>query len=314
MNSARPLVSVIIPHYSDLRGLELCLRALDAQTYGRERIQIIVADNASPEGAVRIAEVINGRAELVVVEDRGAGPARNGGAARARGEIFAFTDSDCVPDPAWIEEGIAALANFDFVGGRVTVLVDDEAAMTAVEAFERVFAFDFKTYIEKKGFTGAGNLFCSSALFGKVGGFKAGLSEDVEWSRRAVAAGYRLGYAPHAIVGHPARRTWPELTRKWRRLNQETFALSTGQRLRRLKWLIRSLALPASAIVHTPRVLKSQDLLSTGQRAQAVCTLFRIRLWRLGHAIALLLTSSSFRATGPGGGPQLTAEVRPSAP
>lgn len=286
--SETPKVSVVIPHYRDLNGLDLCLRALERQTYPREDFEIIVADNNSPEGEAAVAAAIAGRARLTVVTEKGAGPARNGGVAISRGAILAFTDSDCVPEPEWLAEGLAALPSYDFVGGRVTVLIDDPAAMTDAEAFERVFAFDFKTYITKKGFTGAGNLFCARALFDDVGGFRVGVSEDLEWSHRARGKGYRLGYAPRAIVGHPARRTWEELSGKWRRVNAETYGLYAEKSAGDVKWLARTLALPVSALAHSPKVFASDQLNTLGQRFQALSMLYRLRLWRFGHCLTLV--------------------------
>ena len=288
MTAQRPTVTVIVPHYNDLERLDICLAALAAQTYPSDLVRVIVADNASPQGIEAVRQAARGRAEVVLVEERGAGPARNGAAALATSEVLAFTDSDCVPEPQWLDAGVSALASYDFVGGHVTVLVEDEDRMTPTEAFERVFAFDFKTYIERKGFTGSGNLFCPRTLFETVGGFRVGVSEDWEWSKRAQSHGFRLGYEPRAVVGHPARRTWDELTRKWRRVNSETFGLSEGQRGRKLKWLLRTLALPASAVVHTPRVLLSPKLHHPSQRVGALGVLYAIRLWRLQDALTLL--------------------------
>lgn len=286
--SATPKVSVVIPHYRDLRALDLCLKALKAQTYPAQDFEIIVADNNSPEGEVAVAEAIDGRARLVVVTEKGAGPARNGGVAISRGEILAFTDSDCVPEPQWLTEGLAALPAYDFVGGRVTVLIDDLAKMTQAEAFERVFAFDFKTYITRKGFTGAGNLFCARTLFDDVGGFRVGVSEDLEWSHRARGKGYRLGYAPRAVVGHPARRTWDELSGKWRRVNAETYGLYAERKAGDLQWLARCFALPLSAVAHSPKVFASDQLNTLSQRFAALAMLYRLRFWRFGHALSLL--------------------------
>lgn len=286
--SESPRVSVIIPHFRDLGGLDLCLRGLGSQTFPADDFEVIVADNNSPEGEAVVAEVIAGRARLTVISDKGAGPARNGGVAVARGDILAFIDSDCVPEADWLTEGLAALPAYDFVGGRVTVLVADPARMTGAEAFERVFAFDFKTYITKKGFTGAGNLFCSRTVFDRVGGFRVGVSEDVEWSHRARGKGFRLGYAPRAIVGHPARRNWDELWGKWRRLNAETYGLYRERRAGKVKWLARSLALPLSAVLHTPKVFASDQLNTSSQRLAAMGTLFKLRCWRLSDALRLL--------------------------
>jgi GT2 family glycosyltransferase len=196
--SSGPRISVVVPHFDDLANLDKCLSALERQTIPADQFEIVVADNNSTCGRGPVERTIAGRAQLVTVSERGAGPTRNGGASVARGEILAFTDSDCVPSPEWLAEGTAALADYDFVGGRVTVSVADEGNVTPTEAFEKVFAFDFERYIKRKGFTGSGNLFVPRAIFNAVGGFGTGVSEDVDWSRRAIAKGYRLGYAPAA--------------------------------------------------------------------------------------------------------------------
>ena len=279
-------VSVIIPHYNDLAGLDRCLDHLARQTYPIH--EIIVADNNSPVGHDVVAGVVRERARLVVVPEKGAGPARNGGVGASTGEVLAFTDSDCQPEPDWILGGMRALADWDFVGGQVKVLVEDPSAMTPTEAFEMVFAFNNARYVEALGFTVSANLFCPRALFDDVGGFSVGVSEDVDWCRRAVSRGYRLGYAADAAVGHPARRTWAELIRKWTRTNKEGFILLSRSRRGRWRFLLRSLLLPASILVHAPRVFFSRKLPSLRDRLSAAGVLARLRLWRLGHSIGLL--------------------------
>lgn len=288
---ASPEISVVVPHYSDLSNLDRCLAALEQQDYPRERFEIVVADNGSPEGESAVGEVIRGRARLTVVSEKGAGPARNGGVAAARGRILAFTDSDCRPQPGWLAAGAAALSDWDFVGGRMTVLVNDARHMTGAEAFETVFAFDNETYVRTKSFTVTANLFCPRAVFDAVGGFRTGVSEDLEWSHRAGGAGYRIGYAPGAVVGHPARRSWCELRRKWQRLNAETYGLYAGRPLGKFRWVMRSWLLPISAVAHAPRVLASPRLPTLGQRGMAVALLFRLRLWRFVDAHRLLFSA-----------------------
>lgn len=288
MSDQHPFVSIIVPHYNDLGGLALCMRTLAAQTYPRDRWELIVADNASPQGLTPVQEVVGDLGRVILVETKGAGPARNGAVEHAKGEILAFIDSDCRADANWLEEGVKALQDYDLVGGKVTIVVQDPATVTPVEAFECVFGFNFEMYINRMGFTGAGNLFCSRRLFDHVGGFKNGMSEDVEWSRRAVAMGHRLGYAPRAEVAHPARRTWEELIRKWRRVNAELFLLAAGARGSRVRWLVRALAMPLSAVAHTPRVLSSPQLHGLGQRIGALKVLYAIRFWRMFDGLALL--------------------------
>jgi hypothetical protein len=115
-----------------------------------------------------------------------------------------------------------------------------------------------------------------------------GVSEDLDWSLRARTAGFTLAFAPGAIVGHPARRSWPELAHKWRRINTETLGLSLGRKGAKLRWLLRNSLLPVSAIVHTPRVLAHREVSSLTQKAGALAILYRLRLWRMADAIRAL--------------------------
>lgn len=283
-------VSVIVPHYNDLAGLDLCLADLEKQSYPLH--EIIVVDNNSPVGLDAVAAVVRDRAKLVVEMEKGAGPARNGGARAATGEVLAFTDSDCRPEPDWVLHGVEGLAQWDFVGGHIKVLVDDPRRMTPTEAFETIFAFNNERYIKRLGFTGSGNLFCAKTLFDHVGGFRPAVSEDVEWSQRAGAMGYRLGYAPRAVVGHPARRNWEDLVKKWRKTNREAFLLSATRKNGRIRFFLRTLLLPFSILAHAPRVVVSRKLPSVSARIGALYILTRVRMWRLKDAIGLCLTAA----------------------
>lgn len=281
-------VSVIVPHYNDPEGLEICLAALGRQTFPAERVEIVVADNNSPQGIAAVEKIVAGRARVVTVIERGAGPARNGGAAASRGELLAFIDSDCRADPIWLAQGIKALDHCDIAGGSVDVLVKDAQRMTAAEAFECIFAFNMERYVKEKGFVGSGNLFCRRAVFEAVGPFGIGVSEDVDWSHRATAKSFRIGYAPLARVGHPARRSWSELKRKWERINLETYGLVMRRPFGRLSWLKTFLLLPLSALAHTPKVLASGRL-NGQQKLAALGMLYRLRLWRMVDYGRLLL-------------------------
>jgi GT2 family glycosyltransferase len=173
------------------------------------------------------------------------------------------------------------------------VLVGNAQKMTAVEAFERVFAFNNRRYVEQLGFTVTANLFCTRAVFEGTGGFRNGVSEDLEWCHRARDRGYRIGYAPAAIVGHPARADWAALIHKWRRINAETFALCAGRPGGKLAWAGRSLILPLSILAHLPRIATSRAVSGLRLKLAAMGVLVRIRAWRMVDSWRLLL---------PGGG------------
>ncbi len=285
------MVSVIVPHYSDLVGLDRCLEALEAQTYPKECFEIVVGDNNSPEGAEAVARVVAGRARLTIVTEKGAGPARNGALALARFETLALTDSDCVPHPQWLERGVGALAELDLVGGRMVVFPADTANVNSVESFELVFRFDNEDYIRRTNFTVTANLFTRRSIFDKVGGFLAtGVSEDVEWCHRATAAGYRLGYKGDVIVRHPARPDWPALCKMTRRMDMEMFKLRVTSNVARIQWVLRILFYPLSAVAHTPKVLWSPNITGLGQRIGALIVLYRIRLLRSVIGFRLLIS------------------------
>lgn len=226
---------------------------------------------------------------MVAAPIQGAGAARNAAVGASRGKILAFINSDCRPAPTWLERGLAAASTAELVGGQVEVDVEDPANPTAVEAFERVFAFNVKRYIEEEGFTVTANMFAPRDIFDRVGGFRPKVGEDRDWGRRAVAAGYRWRYAPDVVVSHPARRDWSELTKKMRRITREAYAEAVEKPNGRAKWAVFSVAVAASPFVHWATAATTKKLDTTEQRIKAIAVLFAIRFWRFGECNRLLL-------------------------
>jgi glycosyltransferase involved in cell wall biosynthesis len=288
---SRPFVSVVIPHYNDLDRLRVCHARLLAQTWPRDQFEIIVADNNSACGLAAVQEAAPS-ASVVPAPIQGAGPARNAGIAASHGTVIALIDSDCVPEPNWIAEGVAALDRFDFVGGRVGTFALVPERPTGVEAYEMVFNFNFRRYIETVGFTGTGNMFVPREVFDRVGGFRAVVAEDMEWSFRARGLGYKLGYADRAVVGHPARRTWAELERRWDRMLHEDIALVQEQRYGRTKFALKALAMPVSVLPHAAKVLTASELPDMRAKLGAIGVLTRLRLWRTAKMLRLVFDSA----------------------
>jgi GT2 family glycosyltransferase len=285
-----PFISVIIPHYNDHDHLRHCLASLRRQTLPRERFEVIVADNNSA-GGVRAVEQMARDVKVVHAPEQGAGPARNAGVALARGDVFAFIDSDCLADENWLREGISALDRFDYIGGQVITKTGHPSETTPAEAVEAVFAFNFKKYIEKDGFAGTGNLFVPRAVFHHVGGFRAGVSEDIDWCRRANTLGYRLGYAERAIVFHSARREWRELRRKWDRILTETIALARERPNWQLRWILYAFIVGVSPLAHWVTVLRSRRLVGPRAKCCGLFGLLRIRSYRCWRMLYLVWTA-----------------------
>ncbi|RBP13770.1 hypothetical protein DFR50_11132 [Roseiarcus fermentans] len=307
-----PAVSVIIPHYNDLKNLERCIGLLAAQTLPRDQFEVVVADNNSRCGLEAVRRVCGAFARVVPAPIQGAGPARNAAVAASRGAVLAFIDSDCRPTSTWLERGLAALTKAPLVGGRVDVDYEDPARPTDVETFERVFAFNFKTYIEVEGYAGSGNMFVPRAIFDAVGGFRAQVQEDVDWGKRALAANYRFSYADDVVLSHPGRRNWTELTQKWDKETRQAYAAAIEKPHGRLKWFLRGFAVLASPFVHWTKIARSPKLDSISQRLMATGVLFRIRFWRFVESNRLLLADLRTGAATAPGAPSAKAGAGPS--
>jgi GT2 family glycosyltransferase len=274
-----PDLAVIIPHYNDLTRLERCLDALMAQDL--TGVEVVVADNASPVdlSALRAAHA---RVRFVTQPERGAAAARNKGVEDTTAPWLAFLDSDCVPSASWLDRvRLIAQGNSNCVtGGRITVFDETPAPRSGAEAFETVFAFDQERYIREDGFSVTANLVTPRAVFEAAGPMVVGLSEDVDWCRRATATGAALRYDPDLTVAHPTRSDWQALRKKWHRTTEEGFGLSGGGALGRAKWLAKALLMPASVVAHLPRIL-GHGALDRGEKWRAAQMLLRLRLQRM---------------------------------
>lgn len=271
--------AVIIPHYNDMTRLRRCLGALmlDA-TSG---VDVVVVDNGTPEPLDNIKADFP-LVRFVTEDTKGAASARNRGVRETDAEAFAFLDADCIPAPGWLAAAESAADKSDIVGGGIDVFDETPPPRTGAQAFETVFAFNYRYYAEKKGFSVTANLVTSRRVFEAVGPFIDGVSEDEEWCWRARRKGFQLALDEDMRVSHPTRSDWAALERKWRRLTREMFELHlTRNGLgARFIWGLRALAMPASALAHLPRLVFSSKLASPGERLRGAMTLIRLRMKR----------------------------------
>ena len=285
---ATPEIAIIIPHYNDVARLRRCLNALIENDLAR--CEILVVDNGSTEPLEDVEDAFPA-IRFVSEAEKGAAAARNRGVRETTAPLLMFIDADCVAAPDWVAVGRAVAGRADIIGGRVEVFDETPPPRSGAEAFEAVFAFNFRHYIEVQGFSGTGNLITRRDVFEDVGPFRGGISEDTDWSFRATAKGYSLIYEDGLRVGHPSRSDWPALRTKWRRLTQEQFGLKVHGPKSRLLWIFKALAMPASILVHLPKILKSPKLSGPAERWRAAATLVRLRLrrmvWMLRQALGL---------------------------
>jgi len=197
-------VSVIVPARNASASLPRALAALESQTTAPA--EVIVVDDGSRDDTAAIAErspVVS----VVVRGDWGEGPgiARNAGVRRSSGELLAFTDADCRPDPEWLRHGVAALEHADLIQGAVRP-----------DPGEPLGPFDRTVSVGRpSGLFESANLLVRRDLFDRIGGFPPGLrrrgdregsetplGEDVVFGWSARRAGARVEFSERAVVYH----------------------------------------------------------------------------------------------------------------
>jgi len=101
MSEKLPFVSVIVPVYNGERTIGNCIKSLLSLNYPASKIEIIIVDNNSRDATYRI---IREFPVVALIEDKiqGSYAARNAGIRKSKGDILAFTDSDCIADKDWI--------------------------------------------------------------------------------------------------------------------------------------------------------------------------------------------------------------------
>jgi glycosyltransferase involved in cell wall biosynthesis len=105
-------VSVVIAAYDAELWVESCLESLDRQTV--PPLEVLVVDDGSRDRTAELARRAGVR--VISTPHRGAGAARDTGAAAARGDVLVFLDSDEVYEPDFLERLAEPLRDPDVRG------------------------------------------------------------------------------------------------------------------------------------------------------------------------------------------------------
>jgi GT2 family glycosyltransferase len=290
----KPLATVVIPHLNQHVALEACLDWLDSQSVGGSVFEVIVVDNGS-DTLPDFAADRHPNVRLLKEPQPGPGLARNRGVEAARGDILCFIDADCRAERRWLERAMSALASAPestVLGGDVRIWRSDATRFGAIEAYESVFAYRFKMYIEKQGYSGTGNLAVRRADFAKVGPFRGlEVAEDVDWGARARAAGMAIRYEPSMVVYHPARNSLRELLVKWDRHLYHERALARAKPFWRVRWLARACLVLASPLADAGKVVVSDRLEGWSARLKAIAVLTAVRSYRAWRMLGMMFGS-----------------------
>lgn len=291
-------LSIIIPHLNQPDYLAKCLASLHDQTNAPADIEIIVVDNGSAQMPQDVCDRWPGTV-LLQEPEKGPGPARNRGIAQSKGDILAFIDADCAADPNWLASIQRSFQNPDnqAIGGDVQVPIEDPASPTALECYERIYAYRNKKYIAS-GYSGTGNLAMRRGAYDRVGPFAGiGVAEDRDWGLRAGAAGIQTRYVADMIVFHPARKTFREMQQKWDRHIAHDFSKVSGLK-GRVRWIIRAFAIGLSPVGELFRIARSDRIKGLRQRWLAFRCLCAIRAYRFWRMLTVVLRGNGQALSG----------------
>jgi rhamnosyltransferase len=205
------VISVVIPVKNGGTDLVRCLEAIARQRIAKD-VEVIVVDSGSSDRSPERARRLGALVHSVPPEEFHHGRTRNLAVELARGETLVFTSQDAfAASDDWLELLVAPLERDGVAGAYGRQLPHDDASPP-----ERYF-LDFLYGPEPRvqalgqddGLTFETTLFSNvtSAIPRRIWAEypfdeEIAMSEDQEWSRRVLRAGYALVYEPRAAVHH----------------------------------------------------------------------------------------------------------------
>ncbi len=200
-----PHVTVIVPVRNRKDLLTKLLDGLAAQTY--TDFDVVIVDDGSTDGADELARA-EMRFPIVVLGSDGVGAvaARTRGVEAARGDVLAFTDSDCVPMPTWLAAGVAAIADgADVANGPTVSAAPRRLLERSLTAGDDGLYPTCNVFYRRSAFDAAGGFDPNAETrLGFRAGVRAkglGFGEDTVLAWRVRREG-RAAYAPDAVVAH----------------------------------------------------------------------------------------------------------------
>jgi rhamnosyltransferase len=206
------VISVVIPVKDGGSDLARCLEGIRAQASSDE-VEVVVIDSGSTDTSVETAHSFGAVVREIPASEFSHGASRNLGASIARGELLVFISQDAYPlDAAWLERLTLPLREDSTLAGVYGRQLPHEGATPP----ERYFLdFLYGETPRRQQASSVRELTMETTLFSNVNAAMPRrlwqrfpfveniiMSEDQDWCRRALLAGYAVGYEPAAAVRH----------------------------------------------------------------------------------------------------------------
>lgn len=128
----------------------------------------------------------------------------NRGVQQARGQLLLFTDADCEPFPGWVEQMMAPFADPEIVGVKGSYRTRQLSLVARFAQAEYEEKYARRRWMRQIDFIDIYAAAYRRDVFLTQGGFNAELlrNQDQEFSFRLARAGYKLVFAPQALLYH----------------------------------------------------------------------------------------------------------------
>lgn len=218
------MISIVVPVKNGGGDLARCLDAIARQETAGE-VEVVVVDSGSTDGSAELARSRGARVHEIPPEEFGHGRTRNLGASLAAGELLVFTSQDAyAADEHWLARLAEPLGREEVAGSYGRQLPHGDA--TPPERYFLDFLYGPESRVQR--LEGDGEPSFEQTLFSNVSSAMRRatweelpfaddliMSEDQEWSRRALRAGYELAYVAEAAVHHSHRYSVADAFRRF---------------------------------------------------------------------------------------------------
>ncbi|KPV64513.1 MAG: Glycosyltransferase AglI [Candidatus Bathyarchaeota archaeon BA2] len=218
----QPNVSVLIPARNEENVIGRILQRMTELTYSKEKLEVIVIDDASTDQTGEIAEKFAKKHEYIRVVHRGVEEggkgkpaALNEGLKHTKGEIVFCFDADYYPQRGILEKLMAFFIDPGVGGvqGRVIVLNEPDTLVTRLVALERISGYrvdqlarDYLRLVPQLGGTVVG---VRRSLIEFLGGWDPNvLAEDTDLTFQIYLAGYKVRYVNEAECYEETVENW----------------------------------------------------------------------------------------------------------
>jgi glycosyltransferase involved in cell wall biosynthesis len=247
-------ISVIIPARNEAPHIGAIVASVLQQRPVGAELEVIVIDDGSADSTAAVARDAGARVLEVDGSDGNPAAARNRGAAAACGDILVFLDSDCTPDPGWLEALLAAHARGAVIVGGALDLPAGLSASARCDYYCGWYHVHSRRRPGSVSNHPPGNLSIRREAFARTSGFVerqpiAYAHEELVLQAELRKAGAPVFFEPTAIVRHRNRPGFGNLLRRNYRWGYSALESKAETGAARAAWLYRHpyLLLAASA-------------------------------------------------------------------